>query len=153
MLALVLACGISLSASTVADRNSKQAIADEIIALEKASFKAWQRKDKQFYAEYWADDFSEFLPQSSQLTANPKANLLPDLEKSFDDWNLIDIQMHDPRVKIYKDIALLTYAETVEGSFKGDAVKYEGKVTMVYVKKDGRWRGLHYHESRTCAAK
>src|ERR1700755_982186 len=135
-LLLILAAGFGSSASSDSQRRPHHAIADEIIALEKASFQAWKRKDKQFYAEYWADDFTEFLPQSGQLTANPKMNLLPNLEQSFDDWDLIDIQMQEPRVQIDGDIAVLTYTEAVQGNYKGTPSSYAGKVTMIYAKRN-----------------
>jgi ketosteroid isomerase-like protein len=150
---LILIAGLGLSASSGSDHKSPETIANEIIALEKASFQAWQRKDKQFYTEYWADDFTEFLPQSPTLTTNPKVSLLPHLEQSFDEWNLIDIQMHEPRVQIYGDVAVLTYTESVQGSYKGTPSSYTGKVTMIYVKKNGKWRGVHYHESETSPAR
>src|SRR5262245_3689200 len=101
ILIIILACGSGLSISPGTDRSAEQAVVDEIIALEKASFKAWQHKDKKFYSEYWADDFTEFLPGSTNLTTDPRANLLPKLEQSFDDWNLVDLQMHDPKVQLY----------------------------------------------------
>src|SRR5436189_300280 len=89
---LILVCGVGLSASYSFDRKSKQSITDEIIALEKASVQAWKHKDKKFYSEYWADDFTEFLPQSPKLTTDPKSNLLPGMDQSFADWNLTDLQ-------------------------------------------------------------
>jgi len=135
------------------EKTSQQAVTQEIIALEKASFAAWQRKDKKFYADYWADDFTEFLPQSPTLTANPKQTLLPNLEQSFNDWTLTDLQMTDPRVQLYGNVAVLTYEESVQGSYKGEATKYTGKVTMVYVKRDGKWKGVHYHESQNPSIK
>ena len=156
IVSIVLVILISELGSSVlsnSDHTSQQAITREIIALEKASFTAWQRKDKRFYADYWADDFTEFLPQSPNLTANPKQSLLPNLQQSFDDWELIDIQMKEPRVQVYGNVAVLTYAESVQGSYKGEPKKYTGKVTMVYVRRDGKWKGVHYHESENIPAK
>jgi hypothetical protein len=54
ILCLFIAVGgnLNLTArSNAADNVRTQAIANEIIAREKASFAAWQRKDKAFYAD------------------------------------------------------------------------------------------------------
>ena len=121
--------------------------AAQIIARERAAFDAWQRKDKAFYADYWADDFTEFLPSSPYLTTDPKTNLLPRFEKLAERWRITEYQMHEPRVQLYGDVAVLTYTESVDGRYEGQPVSYTGKVTMVYVKQGGVWRGAHYHES------
>jgi len=42
---------------------------------------------------------------------------------------------------------VLTYTESVDCRYEGQPMSYTGKVTMVYVKQGGVWRGVHYHES------
>ena len=121
------------------------AIAREIIAREKASFAAWQRRDKAFYADYWADDFTEFLPSNPYL--DEKANLMPKFEQLTETWKITDFQMYHTQVQVYGDVAVLTYNESISGKYDGQPSSYTGKVTMVYVKQGGRWRGVHYHES------
>ena len=56
--------------------------------------------------------------------------------------------IQSPEVRVYGDVAILTYRENVTGSYEGKPSKYTGKVTMVYVKQKGTWRGVHYHESK-----
>ncbi|HUK25097.1 MAG TPA: nuclear transport factor 2 family protein [Terriglobales bacterium] len=118
----------------------------EVIAREKASFDAWKRKDKAFYQDYWADDMTEFLPESRRLAT--KAEIMPKFEEVTRRWQLDDIQMHDPRVQVYGNVALLTYTESVWGRYDGKPSHYEGKVTMVYLHEGGEWKGVHYHESK-----
>ena len=130
-----------------------QALASQIIAREKAAFEAWQREDKAFYADYWADDFTEFLPGSPYLITDPKTNLLPRFEQLTERWKILGFQMHNPRVQLYGGVAVLTYTESVEGKYDGQPTSYTGKVTMVYVKRGGAWRGVHYHESANPGAK
>ena len=82
ILCLLIAFGgnLNLTArSNAADDAREQAIANEIIAREKASFAAWQRKDKTFYADYWAEDFTEFLPSNPYL--DNKSNLMPEFDQ------------------------------------------------------------------------
>jgi len=134
-------------ASHTATGTPSQDVVNQVIAREKAAFEAWQRKDKAFYADYWGDDFTEFLPHSPYLATDPKANLLPRFEQLTERWKIVDFQMYNPRVQVYGDVAVLTYTEAVEGRYHGQPVSYTGKATMVYVKQGGAWRGVHYHES------
>jgi ketosteroid isomerase-like protein len=120
-------------------------IRHQIIAREKASFDAWSRKDKAFYQDYWADDMTEFLPESRHLAT--KAEVMPTFDKIVNRWRLEEIQMHDPRIQVYGKVAILTYTESVTGRYDGKLSHYEGKVTMVYVREGGEWKGVHYHES------
>ena len=151
---LALAGSSGFFAASRPDRPAQtQAIAEQIIAREKAAFDAWQRKDKAFYAGYWADDFTEFLPHSPYLTTEPKTNLLPRFEQLVERWRIVDFQMYSPRVQLYGDVAVLTYTESVEGKYNGQPVSYTGKVTMVYVKQGSTWRAVHYHESMNSAAR
>jgi ketosteroid isomerase-like protein len=55
--------------------------------------------------------------------------------------------MYNPRVQVYGDTAVLTYNEMISGTYDGQPSTYTGKVTMVYVRQGGVWRGVHYHES------
>ena len=148
---VVLAAAAGGASFPVASRpgfdTPSQNVTNQIIAREKAAFEAWNRKDKVFYADYWADDFTEFLPQSPYLGTDPKANLLPRFEQLTERWKIVDFQMYSPRVQVYGDVAVLTYTEAVEGRYAGQPVNYTGKVTMVYVQQGGTWRGAHYHES------
>ena len=75
VLLLVAFGGFSSDAGNINAAARQRSVADEIVAREKASFEAWKRKDKAFYADYWAEDFTEFLPSSPYL--DTRANLLP----------------------------------------------------------------------------
>jgi ketosteroid isomerase-like protein len=147
ILCLFIALGgnLNLAARGSGDSARTQAIASEIIAREKASFAAWQRKDKAFYADYWAEDFTEFLPSNPYLDS--KANLMPKFEQLVEHWKIVDFQMYNPQVQVYGDVAVLTYNESISGTYDGQPSSYTGKVTMVYVKQGNTWRGAHYHES------
>lgn len=124
---------------------SEAQIRSEVIAREKASFDAWKRQDWAFYDDYWSSGMTEFLPQSRRLAT--KDEVMPTLGETMRRWRLDGIEMHDPHVQIYGKVAILTYTETVSGRYDGKPNHYEGKVTMVYVREDGEWKGVHYHES------
>ncbi len=147
LLALIAICSNSQVTAQVArtDASSNQAIANEIIAREKASFEAWRRKDKAFYDDYWAEDFTEFLP--SNPYRDTKANLMPKFDQLVEHWKIIDYQILNPHIQVYGNTAVLTYNESISGTYDGVPSTYTGKVTMVYVKQGDTWRGVHYHES------
>jgi len=146
-LVVLILFGLGYGISLPPANQSQPDVAKQIIAREKASFEAWQRKDKAFYADYWADDFTEFLPDNPYLDTSAKENLLPKMMQKFEQWKIVDFQMYNPRVQLYGEVAILTYTEAVTGISNGQPSSYTGKVTMVYVKQDGTWRGVHYHES------
>ncbi|HZT59689.1 MAG TPA: nuclear transport factor 2 family protein [Pyrinomonadaceae bacterium] len=139
------AAGLKADAGGASGVAGQQRIADEIIARERASFEAWKRKDKAFYADYWAEDFTEFLPSSPYL--DTRENILPKFEQLSEHWKIVDYSMYNPRVQVYGDTAVLTYNEMISGTYDGQPSTYTGKVTMVYVRQGGVWRGVHYHES------
>jgi ketosteroid isomerase-like protein len=118
-----------------------------IIAREKASVEAWQKKDKAFYADYLTDDATYFGPRSPYLEVDPKVNFLPKFEQYTTMFKYLDFEMLNPRVQVYGDVAILTYNESVTGEMGGKSISYTGKVTSVYVKQGNTWRTVHGHES------
>ena len=143
---LLIACGGGPGSDAKNNLPAGQpSIEAQIIAREKASFEAWKRKDKAFYADYWADDFTEFLPGNPYL--DTRANILPKFEQLAEHWKIQDYQMYNPHVQVYGDVAVLTYNESIAGAYDGQPSTYTGKVTMVYVRQGNTWRGVHYHES------
>ena len=124
-----------------------QAVAALIIAREKASVEAWERKDKAFFAEGLADDATFFSPMHPYLGENPKENFLPKFEKYAEVIKFHDFQMYNPRVQVYGDTAILTYNSSVSATMGGQPLSYTAKVTSVYVKQGNTWRVVHAHES------
>ena len=122
-------------------------VANQIIAREKASVEAWQKKDKAFFADYLADDATFFGPRSPYLDTDPKVNFLPKFEQYTTMFKYVDFQMYNPRVQMYGDVAVLAYHESVIIEMGGKPMSYSGKVTSVYVKQGNTWRVVHSHES------
>jgi ketosteroid isomerase-like protein len=147
-------CGLTLIAtrSTAADP-SDSAIANQIIAREKASVEAWQRKDKAFWLDFLTDDATFFSAQSPYLEVEPKVNFLPKFEQYAEIFKLNDVQMYNPHVQLYGDVAVLTYNHSVSVTFGGQSLNYTGKVTTVYVKQGNTWRVVHSHETMNPGSK
>jgi len=141
---LVVATAESLFAQ---DAKAQSAIAAQVIAREKASAEAWQRKDKSFFMDFFLDDATYFGPMSPYLEINPKENFLPKMDKMFELFKMEEFQMYNPRVQVYGDTAILTYNSSVMANFAGQPMNYTGKMTVVYVKHNGVWKVAHGHES------
>ena len=137
----------SLFATSAAAYPEPEDVASQIIAREKASYEAWQRKDKAFWADYLTDEATYFGPDSPYLEVDPKVNLVPKLEKYAELFKLLDFQMYNPHVQIYGDVAILTYNLAQAQSVAGRMTTSTGKVSRVYLKQGGAWRVVHTHES------
>ena len=119
----------------------------QIIARERASFEAWQKKDKAFFMDFLSDDATYFGPRSPYLDTDPKVNFLPKFEMYAEQFKILDFTMFNPRVQVFGDVAILTYNEGVTVSAGGREITYTGKVTSVYVKQGNTWRNVHGHET------
>src|SRR5437763_3112486 len=138
-------------AASDAQRNNDE-IARAVIAREKASVEAWQRKDKAFYADLLADDATFFGALNPYLETDPKENFLPKFEQYAEMFKTLDFQMYNPRVQVYGDTAILTYNSASTVNFGGRVMNYTSKVTSVYVRQGGAWRVVHAHESMNAGA-
>jgi len=144
---VVLASGLFFITKGTSVESNQQAIAASIIAREKGSFEAWQRKDKAYFADFLAEDATYFSFQSPYLETDPKANFLPKFEQYAELMKFNDYSMYNPRVQVYGDTAVLTYNSSISASFGGQPINYTAKVTSVYVKQGNTWRVVHGHES------
>lgn len=154
VLSIVLGVGLFALGSRSAEAvPAPQAVADQIIARERASFEAWQRKDKAFFENFLADDATYFSWGGPYLETDPKQNFIPKFEKYAEMMKFNDWQMYNPRVQLYGDTAVLTYNSSISATFAGQPVNYTAKVTSVYVKQGNAWRVVHGHESMNPAPK
>ena len=147
LLLVANAFALALFAGGSRAADSPQSVIDQLVAREKASVDAWQRKDKAFFENFMTDDSTYFAPDSPYLQVDPKVNFLPKFEKYAEMFKFNDFQMHNPRVQIYGDTAVLTYNSSVSISMAGQPIQYTAKVTSVYVKQGNTWRVVHAHES------
>jgi uncharacterized protein (TIGR02246 family) len=146
LIALVISFGLFATTSTSAEP-SQQAIAAQIIAREKASVEAWKNKDKAFWADFMADDATYFGTMNPYLQTDPKENFFPKFEQYVEQFKYLDYQMHNPRVQVYGDTAILTYNGSFTMTMGGQPMHYTAKLTSVYVKQGNTWRVVHGHES------
>lgn len=143
------AAGYALTATTssAAGTETRDEITRALVARERASAEAWQRKDKAFFADYMAEDSTYFGPMSPYLETDPKVNFLPKFEQYAERYKVVDWQMYNPRVQLYGDTAVLTYNLQSTLDLGGRPMQYTSKVTQVYVRQGNAWRVVHGHES------
>ena len=70
------------------------------------------------------------------------------LRNAFAEGMRFEIEASDTQVRVYGDAAVVT--EYFTGTFtsaSGEVTPLNLRVTGVWVKQDGRWRGVHYHQS------
>lgn len=123
-----------------------------VIAREKDSLDAWQRKDKAFFADFMSDDSTYFGAMNPYLETDPKENFLPKFDRMTELYKIEDSQMYNPRVQVYGDTAILTYNSSSVINFGGRILNMTGKMTSVYVKQGNTWRVVHAHESTNAGA-
>lgn len=151
--AAVMALGLYAAATGAPTEMSQQAIADQIIANEKAATVAWQHKDKAFWADHLANDSTAFFAESPYLEVDPKTNFLPKFDQMAEMMKIMDTTMYNPRVQVYGDTAVLTYNSSVSATMGGQPINYTAKVSSVYIKQGNTWRVVHAHETVNPQAK
>ena len=142
---LMMILMIVVVASSVAFGQTKMSkdskVEAQIIALEKASWTAWQKKDGSWFQNNLADDW--LLVNSFELETKKEMveGIMTDCEVksfSFDDFRF---------VMLSKDSARLTYHATQDAACEGNALPKSVRVTAVYVKRGGKWLQSLYMET------
>lgn len=120
--------------------------AQQVVEVERNAWEALKEKQMAALADYFAEDFSMF-EESQAYRVQGKAEGLRGLESWLQQTTLRSYQMLEPKVQVVGDTALLTYYFTEAGTSGGKEFSNAGKISMVFVKRDGAWRALHEHRS------
>ena len=141
-LALVLV--FALRASPVSAQPANQKVADEIIAMVKASWVAEAAKRGPESMKFFADDYTEFNSEvATRLEGKAIAVRLGEAGLK-DPGKMLASEMLNEKVQVYGDTAILTY------NFFGMSQDKDGKITpnrakstRVFVKSNGKWMMVH----------
>jgi uncharacterized protein (TIGR02246 family) len=125
-----------------------QAEADAILKIERDAWEAVKNKNLDALSDYFTEDASMF-GEGQAYRIRGKADLMRAMEAWVNQTDLTSYQMLDPQVQVLGNTALLTYYFSVSGTSGGNNFTQSGKISMVYVKQDGKWRVLHEHSSAT----
>lgn len=107
---------------------------EELTDLEKQDWEAMKRKDMKALDRLLSDDFV-WVDDSGVISGRPE------VINYLSDFDLADYSMEDIKVVIFsKDVALLAYAVTLKGSFKGEALPSKPSyISSEYLKRGGKW--------------
>ncbi|MBI1939873.1 MAG: nuclear transport factor 2 family protein [Acidobacteria bacterium] len=136
----------SLPAPPPLTGSALQAEADAILKMERDAWEAAKNKQMDAFADYFTEDASMF-GEGQAYRVRGKADLMRGLEAWINQNDLRSYQLLDPQVQVVDNTALVTYYFSVAGTRAGKDFSESGKVSMVYVKQDGKWRVLHEHSS------
>ena len=143
-LGLVIALALASHVTPAAAQPANQKIADEIIAMVKASWAAEAVKKNAEAMKNVADDYTEFNGQAATRIEG-KALALRLSEASLKDpGKLVASEMLNEKVQVYGDVAILTYNFFgLEQDKDGKVVPRRAKSTRVYAKVGGKWMLVH----------
>ena len=71
--------------------------------------------------------------------------ILREMEAGRKQSHVLSYQILDPQVQVLGDTALLTYYYSETGTRDAKSYSNAGKISVVFVKQDGKWRALHEH--------
>jgi ketosteroid isomerase-like protein len=134
------------SLATPFPKTSKELEADgqAIIQVERNAWEAFKSKNLPAMQDYYADGATAFSDDQAYRIKG-KADILSAKEASMKQSDLLSYKMLDPQVQVLGDTAVLTYYFTESSMEGGKASNHAGKISMVFVKQDGKWRALHEH--------
>lgn len=115
-----------------------------IIKLERDSWEAYKNKQIDALQDYYADDATVFSDDQAYRVRG-RADLLRALEAGMKQSDLLSYQILDPQVSVLGDTAVLTYYLTESAMRDGKTANRAAKVSIVFVRQDGKWRALHEH--------
>lgn len=124
---------------------SPAAVAETIIAMERAALERWGRGDPSGFLEISADDVVYFDPfQERRLNGIEELRAL--YESIRGQFQIERFELIDPVVQVGTDMAVLTFNYVAEGSNEATS---RWNCTEVYRRQGGEWRIIQTHWSFT----
>jgi uncharacterized protein (TIGR02246 family) len=135
-----------LEPAAAAPRQDSAADEKEILHLENTLIHAWGANDISTLRDLLADEFQYW---SFKGIRRNKADLLRQVEKSHTSGDTdLNTEVADPLVKVYGDTAIFTARIIDTGKHPdGLAFRSETCVTVLYVRRAGRWQIVADHET------
>ncbi len=117
-----------------------------IIQVERNAWEAVKNKQPDLLADYFADDASMFMADQAYRVSG-KAQIMSSIKGWLSSSDVRSYQLLDPQVQVFGNTALLTYYFSESGVSGGKDFSEAGKFSVVFIKRDGKWRAVHEHES------
>jgi hypothetical protein len=117
----------------------------DILKLQDALIAAYIHRDAAALDRILADEYT-FINDDAGGVVNKRQIL--DSFKSGGDREITAYTRHDDRVRIYGDVAVLTYRYQSTETYKGRENGGDFRVTRIFAKQDGRWQIVSGQETR-----
>ena len=138
-----------LLSATVAPLASAQTPGDErllaeLTALERASWEAALKDDKDFFRTYMAPEFKGLFADGTVAGRE-------DFLRNMDDFHLVKYSMGEVSLlRINEHAVMVLYRAGFEGVHKGKKLSQSGvESSSLYVRRDGKWLEIFYQETAT----
>ena len=130
-------------AQTAAD----EALRAELTALERASWEATVRDDKEFFRGYMAPEFKGFFADGSVAGRE-------EFLRNLDDFHLTRYSMGDvSMLRINEHAVMVLYRASFASIHKGKQLaQSDVESSSLYVRRDGKWLEIFYQETAIPAA-
>lgn len=138
---VLLSCILCVASALATDEPGQ-----EVLAMEKAALDRWSEGDVYGYIEIAADDISYFDPSLESRIEGITA-FRAHLEPVHRQFSIYRYEILDPQFYTQGDICVLCY--NLANYDEGGNTTSEWNSTEVYRKRDGKWRIVHSHWSRT----
>lgn len=136
---LLLAACCTLTTSPPADT---AVLKDQLVALEKQSWVAWQKRDGQFFASFLSEDHVE-VGASGPTGKTHVVAFVGSPSCSVQSYAVDSFQL----TRVASDTALLVYHAQQKTTCGGIPVPSPVWVSSLYVYRDGRWQNAMYQQS------
>ena len=118
---------------------------DDIVAVEKSTFKAWANQDMKGYGDTMADD-AILIAASGNVYLGKQAVLA---DATSDPCDVKSFDLANTKVRqLSPDIAVLTYNLSQDVTCKSAGkLATRAFVMSIYVRQGGKWRWVSYQET------
>ncbi len=141
---LLVFVGVAVLSLTLIAQAGDKEVAEEVIAITKAEWAAWMKKDVAASYKNVADDYTEF--NSDYPTRLDGKAMIVRLTEAFNSGSgaVVAAEMANEKVQVYGDVAILSYNFIGATKDKDGTIQPSlAKSTRVYVKQDGQWMLVH----------
>ncbi len=137
MLSIVFLCLFSLSLAAGQQASTTGGVEDQIKKLEQGWAQATIKGGVAAVDQYEADDIVSTDP-SGRVT--DKAQDKKDL--SSGDLKFQSIELSDLKIRVYGNTAVVTGAETLKATYKGQDISGNYRYTDIWAKRNGKWQAV-----------
>jgi hypothetical protein len=147
----LLVCAFLMTAAAPGAARAQTAVDEalraELTALERASWEATVRDDKEFFRGYMAAEFKGFFADG---TVAGREEFL----RNLDDFHLTGYSMGDvSMLRINENAVMVLYRASFAGIHKGKQLaQSDVESSSLYVRRDGKWLEIFYQETAVPAA-